>query len=198
MSTTNRDHSTQTIGYWITYFAERIRTVIHDDQLSWAEQIQWLGEVTEDLDGLAQDPCAVSDDNVTRACRLAQAMQAFIFHRGPNPDDDASFVIDTQPIADPAADSPDSQDDSAAQIVLIPYIDQESGAAEVWIGGHNRIPLLALADFSGCDPRNPEDIQAHCDDWGADRILLPTDETPRRWTAYTIDSVIAGQLVEAM
>lgn len=80
--------------------------------------------------------------------------------------------------------------------VLIPYIEQESGAAEVWIGRYNGIPLQALADFSDCNMRNPKDIQAHCDSWGADRILLPTDETPPRWTAYTIVSVLAGKLIE--
>ena len=90
------------------------------------------------------------------------------------------------------------------QIILIPYIEQEDGAAEVWIGrydqtayAHVDIPLLALANFAGRDMRDREGIQEHCDGWNADRILLPTDETPPRWTAYTIASVLAGQREEA-
>ena len=82
-------------------------------------------------------------------------------------------------------------------IILIPYIDQETGAAEVWIG-RNRSAFQALADFSGEDMRDPEAIQAHCAHWQADRSLLPTDETLPRWTAYTIASVLAGHPQEVL
>lgn len=82
-------------------------------------------------------------------------------------------------------------------IILIPYIDQETGAAEVWIG-RNRSALQALADFSGEDMRNMEAIHEHCAHWQADRILLPTDETLPRWTAYTIASVLAGRPQEVL
>ncbi|NMP24605.1 hypothetical protein [Sulfobacillus harzensis] len=88
-------------------------------------------------------------------------------------------------------------------IILIPYTEQEGDTAEMWIGRYDKtayahvdIPLLALADFAGRDMRDPEGIQEHCDGWNADRILLPTDETPPRWTAYTIASVLLGKLVE--
>lgn len=91
-------------------------------------------------------------------------------------------------------------------VILIPYIEQEEGAAEVWIGRYERtayahvdIPLLALADFAGEDMCNPEGIEDHCDAWGADRILVPSEETPLpAWTAYTITSVLAGNRVEAL
>lgn len=89
------------------------------------------------------------------------------------------------------------------QMILIPYVEQEDNVAEVWIGMYDLdsspqvdTPRLALADFSGCNIRDTEEIQSHCDAWRADRILLPTRETPTRWTAYTIASVLAGRREE--
>ena len=84
------------------------------------------------------------------------------------------------------------------QIILIPYIEQETGVAEVWIGrAHRNIARVALADFAGLDARDADGILAHCRDWHADRILLPTSDHPVRWTAYTIASVLVGQREEA-
>lgn len=222
MPTIDQEHALQVTGYWIAYFAARIHAVIHDDALSWPDQRQWLDEVVEDLQDLAQKGCAVTDDNVNRAQRLARAMQAFIFHEGPNPDCDADFVVDTQPI--PVNGTPIPHETSAlqgtcksetqvpatpsssgheTQVILIPYTEQEGDTAEVWIGryektayAHVDIPLLALADFAGRDMRDPKGIQEHCDAWHADRILVSTDETPPRWTAYTIASVLLGKPVE--
>ena len=82
-------------------------------------------------------------------------------------------------------------------IILIPYIDQETGAAEVWIG-RNHSAIQALADFSGEDMHDPGAIHEHCAHWQADRILLPTDEIPPRWTAYTIASVLSGHRQEVL
>ena len=96
----------QITGYWIEYFAERIRTVTHDDTLSWTEQMQWLDEVTEDLTNLAKTDCAVADVNVDRARRLARAMQSFIFHDGPDPDNDPALVTETQPVIDAPLSEP--------------------------------------------------------------------------------------------
>ena len=220
MPVIDQDHQAQQTGYWIEYFAERIRAVIHDDALHWAEQQRWLDEVTEDLTMLAQNSLAVTDENVQRAHRKARAMQSFIFHDGPDPDADTSFVASNHPVTrdgepipsteftaptteSPATVTPSATAHDQTQVILIPYVEQEDDVAEVWIGRYERtayahvdIPLLALADFAGEDMRNPEGIQAHCDEWRADRILLPTSETPTRWRAYTIVSVLAGRREE--
>lgn len=79
MPTIDNEHALQVTGYWIEFFAARIHAVIHDDTLSWPDQMQWLDEVVEDLKSVAQKDCAVTDDNINRAQRLARAMQAFIF-----------------------------------------------------------------------------------------------------------------------
>lgn len=90
-------------------------------------------------------------------------------------------------------------------VVLIPYIEQESGAAEVWIGrcqDNEEDPVTrarrALTEFAAMDTDMDDTagLRDHCDLWGADRILLPTDETPVRWTAYSIDGVLEGRLVD--
>lgn len=94
----------QIAGYWITYFAERIRTVVHDDTLDWSEQMHYLDEVTEDLRNFADTHCAVTAGNSDRARRLAQAMQSFIFHDGPGPDDDPTLVSNAQPIIEAVGD----------------------------------------------------------------------------------------------
>lgn len=208
------------MGYWIEYFAERIRAVIHDEALHWAEQQRWLDEVTEDLTMLAQNSLAITDENVQRAHHMARAMQSFIFHDGPDPDADTSFVASNHPVtqdgepipsteftapttASPAMVTPSAPAHDQTQVILIPYVEQEDDVAEVWIGRYDvdtsaqvDIPRLALAQFSGCSVRESEAIQAHCDGWRADRILLPTSETPTRWMAYTIASVLAGHREE--
>lgn len=224
MPVLDQDHQAQqTTGYWIEYFAERIRAVIHDEALPWAEQQRWLDEVTEDMTVLAANRLAVTDENVQRAHRMARAMQSFVFHHGPDPDADTNFVANNHPVTRdgepipstafvaPTTESPAMVTSSATahdqtQVILIPYIAQDDDVAEVWIGrlertayAHVDIPLLALADFAGEDMRNPEGIQDHCDAWGADRILVPSEETPLpAWTAYTITSVLAGNRVEAL
>lgn len=87
-------------------------------------------------------------------------------------------------------------------VVLIPYIEIEGGCAEVWIGrdisGDNPLTkaLSYLSRFAGTN--DPTDIREHCRIWGADRILLPDDDTPVCWTAYAIDEVLAGRLVESV
>ncbi len=91
-------------------------------------------------------------------------------------------------------------------VVLIPYIEKEGGAAEVWIGhckresndllGQAWQALASFADINETEIGDVEGLQDHCEAWGADRILLPTDETPPRWTAYTIASVLLGKPVE--
>ncbi len=91
-------------------------------------------------------------------------------------------------------------------VVLIPYIEQESGAAEVWIGRFKRESndfvaqaRQALAHFASMDAiamDDTEGLQDHCDAWGADRILLPTDEVPVRWVGYSIAEVLEGRLEE--
>jgi hypothetical protein len=60
--------------------------------------MSFFDEVTEDLTAWAQNDCAVTDDNVNRAHRLARAMQTVIFHEGPNPDNAPDFVAETQPV----------------------------------------------------------------------------------------------------
>ena len=89
----------QLVGYWIEYFAERIQHVIHDEQLSWTEQQQWLDEMAEDLRALARDLLEVTDGNAKRARHLAHAMQSFIFHDGPDPDANPDFAAIYCPVA---------------------------------------------------------------------------------------------------
>ena len=99
MSPFPQNPQAQLTGYWIEYFAERIQCVIHDEQLSWTDQQQWLNEVVEDLQALARDPLEVTDGNAQRAQHLAHAMQSFIFHDGPDPDADPDFAAIYGPVA---------------------------------------------------------------------------------------------------
>lgn len=50
---------------------------------------RWMAEVIEDLGDFAQVQYPVDAAVTADAERLAQAMQAFIFHDGPDPEADA-------------------------------------------------------------------------------------------------------------
>lgn len=86
---------------------------------------------------------------------------------------------------------------------LIPYITIEDDAAEVWIASVAESPttpeavVAILAEFASEDPADREAIADHCDDWRADRILLP-DDSGTHWCSYSIaDALEHNQLVEA-
>lgn len=92
-----------------------------------------------------------------------------------------------------------------AAIVLIPYIEHETGAAEVWIGRYavasedsTKVARQAVEDFAKhyVAPDDTAGVLEHCDGWHADRVLLPTNDTPVRWTAYQIAEALSGRLVE--
>ena len=85
--------------------------------------------------------------------------------------------------------------------VLIPYIQMEDDAAEVWIAPVSAPPatpaevVAVLARFADADPENPETIAEHCDAWHADRILLP-DACGTQWRSVWIADALDGRLVD--
>ena len=79
------------LAYWIAYFAHRLTTVLDDETISDITLREWLGEMSEDLKQLALLDGQLDDANHDRARHLAAAMQAFIFHEGPDPDEDPAL-----------------------------------------------------------------------------------------------------------
>lgn len=71
---------------WIHYYTARVRACLDDTTVSDHDFRLWMAELIEDLQDFADHvypvPDAVRDD----ATALAQAMQQFIFHDGPEPD----------------------------------------------------------------------------------------------------------------
>lgn len=74
----------------IAYYAERIRTCLMDETLDWHTPLDWLHETLEDMLALATTRGDVTPDQLTAVRAKAQAMQAFIFHGGPDPDAEGS------------------------------------------------------------------------------------------------------------
>ncbi|PSR27614.1 MAG: hypothetical protein C7B46_19315 [Sulfobacillus benefaciens] len=79
------------MAYWIAYFAHRLTTVLDDESISMNILREWLSEMSEDLKQLALLDGQLDDTNHDRARHLADAMQAFIFHEGPDPDEDPAL-----------------------------------------------------------------------------------------------------------
>ena len=82
-------------------------------------------------------------------------------------------------------------------IVLIPYIDPETGDAEIWIGGYapevsaQDMALRGLAEFADMDQHNRAGILEHCETLYINKTLLPTKEPPVYWYPVTITDVLA-------
>ena len=87
----------QVTAYWIAYFAHRLTAMLDVETLSMNDLRSWLAEVSDDLEQLAVLDGQLNEANHEGARRLATAMQAFIFHEGPDPDEDA----DLKQICDP-------------------------------------------------------------------------------------------------
>ena len=79
------------MAYWIAYFAHRLITMLDDETISTNTLREWLGELSEDLKQLALLDGQLDEVNQDRARHLADAMQAFIFHEGPDPNEDAAL-----------------------------------------------------------------------------------------------------------
>ncbi|POB12162.1 hypothetical protein [Sulfobacillus sp. hq2] len=84
---------------------------------------------------------------------------------------------------------------------LIPYLEMEDDAAEVWIDPVSAPPttpaevVAVLARFADADPADLEAIATHCDAWHADRILLP-DAGGTQWRSVWIADALDGRLVD--
>jgi hypothetical protein len=101
------------LAYWIAYFAHRITAVITDDTLSSRTVREWLEEITGDLHQFAVLDGQLDSSNQERARQLALAMHAFVFHDGPDPDEDPACQARCQPdwsaiFASPSNPSPPS------------------------------------------------------------------------------------------
>ena len=85
-----------------------------------------------------------------------------------------------------------------APIVLIPYIDPNTGEPEVWIGDYSPevnaqdTAFRALVEFADMDQHNRAGILDHCDTYHIDKVLLPTKKTPVYWYPVAIVDVLVG------
>ncbi len=84
----------QVLAYWIQYFAQRITTMVQDSEISNDTLRNWLNEIVSDLESLAEVDGGLDAAKKAHAQRFAEAMQAFIFHQGPDPEDDAQYTPD--------------------------------------------------------------------------------------------------------
>jgi len=87
-------------------------------------------------------------------------------------------------------------------IVMIPYIQEREAEvylAEVDVAGKTpkEIALEAVEAFASED--ETDDLAAHCEEWHATRVLVPSGVPEHQFAAYTIESVLSDSpLEEAM
>lgn len=88
-------------------------------------------------------------------------------------------------------------------IVLIPYLDRDPEANEVYIvvlhdppTDRRAFALSALAEFAHCTPDDLDAIAGECDAWNATRILLPDPQAPSQWCAWSIPAFLDGRWEE--
>lgn len=86
----------QVIGYWVMYFAKRIRAAF-DDEIDANDFREWLYDTLNDLESVAEVDCQITEENTERATKLAEAMQEHIFHNGPDPDEDETLQAECAP-----------------------------------------------------------------------------------------------------
>ena len=83
------------------------------------------------------------------------------------------------------------------QTVLIPYIDPDTGTAEVFFRryvtqAHPHVNLLreALADFCGLSLADGADVRAYCRHRHIGRVYVLADDMPFGSNAYPIERVL--------
>ena len=85
------------------------------------------------------------------------------------------------------------------QMIVIPYVDPETGTAEVFFRryvtqAHPHVNLLraALADICGLSLGDTETIRAYCQRRHVGRVYVLADDMPFGSNAYLIDRVLAS------
>ena len=73
---------------WLHYYVARVRVCLDDRLVSDGEFRGWMTEILEDLADFAEAQYPVDPAVKADAERLAQAMQQYIFHDGPEPEAD--------------------------------------------------------------------------------------------------------------
>lgn len=71
--------------FWFHYYVERLKVAVEDQAVSDLQLRRWIEEFVEDLSELVQQTFPIWDYRHEEATQLAQAMQNFIFHDGPEP-----------------------------------------------------------------------------------------------------------------
>lgn len=84
--------STSDLAYWTVYFADRMTIVLDDPDVHWNARREWLTECLTDLRDMAVQTGTLTPECQAHAQALAEAQHAFIFHDGPDPDDDPQFA----------------------------------------------------------------------------------------------------------
>ena len=78
-------------AFWFRYYVARMSACATDPSVSDKGFRQWMLEILTDLDDAAERELPLTPEKKAIAERLAQAMQAHVFHEGPDPDDLPEF-----------------------------------------------------------------------------------------------------------
>ena len=78
--------TSQDFAFWVYFFIARLRVCAEDYSVSPVEFRRWALEALDDLADFIRQDLPVPAERQQLAEQLAEAMQAFIFHQGPDPD----------------------------------------------------------------------------------------------------------------